>query len=397
MKVSPGAVKQYARQTLKLGRYLRCPGDGRKQPDIPASVLVWAQIVGYLLREASFLAMEQISKCGRGRVLGVARTFGDDALGYFTQRMDPEPTRRALAQMLGQSKRNKAFDNCRFIGLAVDGTGGGRSLKVRCALCRPYYDDEKNVAGYNHHVAAVAVVGHGLTLPLDVEPYGPGDCEYNAGQRLLRRTVQHLGKRFADYVVVDGEFATAPFLHAANDAGLYVVARLKDNLPELLAQARQRFEHMPPHVTFGEGPDFIEMWDADDFDPWETLRWPTVRVFRYRQHKPDGTVIDAYWLTDFPAKRVGAKTLYRFAKNRWEIENQVFNDAKNRYGFEHISHHHANSLLIQWLLIFLALCLERLYRLRYLHRGNHPLLTPIQLLRRLRLSIISLPQTTDTG
>jgi hypothetical protein len=27
------------------------------------------------------------------------------------------------------------------------------------------------------------------------------------------------------------------------------------------------------------------------------------------------------------------------AKSRWEIENQGFNDAKNRYGFEHICHH----------------------------------------------------------
>jgi len=294
MRVCPRAIKHYACRTLKLGRYLRRPGDGRKQPHIPASVLLWAQIVGYLLREVSFLAMEQLSKCGRARALGVARRFGDDALGYFTQRMDCEATRRALSRVLGRSKRNKAFDDCRFIGLAIDGTGGGRSVKAKCPLCRPYcHDDEKGVAGYNHRVVAVAVVGCGLTLPLDAEPYGPGDCEYNAGQRLLRRSVQHLGKRFADYVVVDGEFATAPFLHAAKDVGLYVVARLKDNLPELFAQARQRFEHTQPHATFWDGPDFIEMWDADDFDPWETLRWATVRVFRYRQHKPDGTVTDA--------------------------------------------------------------------------------------------------------
>jgi hypothetical protein len=391
VKVSPQAFKRYACQTLQLARYFRRSGDGRTQPEIPASVLLWAQVLGYLLREASFLAMEQLSKCGVGRALGVARKFGDDALGYFTERLAPEPTRRALGRVLERAKRNKVFDGCRFIGFALDGTGAGRSGKAGCALCHPFYDAEKEIAGYRHALAAIAVVGCGLTLPFDVEPYGPGDCEYNAGRRLLRRALGHLGKRFADYVVVDGEFATAPFLHAANDAGLYVVARLKDNLPELFAQARQRFEHTPPHRIFWDGPDRIEIWDADDFDPWKTLRWPTVRVFRYRQHKPDGTVIDAYWFTDFPTQRVGPKTLYRFAKNRWEVENQVFNDAKNRYGFEHIPHHHANSLVIHWLLIFLALCIERLYRLRYLHRGNHPPLTPMELLRRLRLSIAAPP------
>ena len=73
--------------------------------------------------------------------------------------------------------------------------------------------------------------GTGLPLPVDVEPYGPGDSEYGAGQRLLERAVAAVGPRFADYVVVDGEFATAPFLHCAGDLGLRVVARLKGNLP----------------------------------------------------------------------------------------------------------------------------------------------------------------------
>lgn len=59
----------------------------------------------------------------------------------------------------------------------------------------------------------ISVVGTGLSLPLGVEPYGPGDSEYAAGQRLLRRVIGSAGKRFAQYVVVDGRFATAPFLH----------------------------------------------------------------------------------------------------------------------------------------------------------------------------------------
>jgi hypothetical protein len=59
------------------------------------------------------------------------------------------------------------------------------------------------------------------------------------------------------------------------------------------------------------------------------------------------------------------------AKSRWEIENEGFNEAKSHHGFEHICHHHANSLLLCWLLTFLALTVERLYRLRYLRRGTH--------------------------
>ena len=95
-----------------------------------------------------------------------------------------------------------------------------------------------------------------------------------------------------------------------------------------------------------------------------------MRVLFYRQHKPDGKLVQAYWLTNFPSSTVGSQSLFRMAKSRWEIENQGFNDAKSRHGLEHICHHHANSLLIGWLLTMLALTIERLYRLRYLHRGK---------------------------
>jgi hypothetical protein len=166
-----------------------------------------------------------------------------------------------------------------------------------------------------------------------------------------------------------------------------VVARLKHNLPTLLAAAQARFAGQPPQATLEAHRDRVEVWDADDFDPWAALRWPTVRVLRYRQHKPDGTVVEAYWLTDLPRARVSSRVLYRFAKSRWEIENQGFNDAKTRHGLEHIPHHHANSLLIAWLLTMFALTIERLYRLRYLHRGTHQPATAIEFVRALRLSL----------
>jgi len=98
----------------------------------------------------------------------------------------------------------------------------------------------------------------------------------------------------------------------------------------------------------------------NDFDPWEGLRWQTVRVVRTRQHKRDGTVFEAYWLTDFSKSEAGSQALYHMAKSRWEIENQGFNDGKNRYGMEHICHHQPNSLLVNWLIIALTLTLERL-------------------------------------
>jgi hypothetical protein len=143
---------------------------------------------------------------------------------------------------VGQAKRHKAFDGCRFLGLAVDGTGAGRSHHKGCDLCRPHRNQKGEILGYHHQLVMLSVVG---------------------------------------------------------DLGLRSVARLKNNLPQLLAAAQKRFALQAPHQAFHHGRDRVEIWDADDFDPWDTLHWETVRVVRYRQHKPDGTLYEAYWLTDF--------------------------------------------------------------------------------------------------
>jgi hypothetical protein len=382
-----GRFRRFVFRRLRLEGYLERPGDGRRKPRIAARDLLWALLAGQMLREPSHHAVEALVRSSARRGLGVARDFGDDTLSYFTERLAAAPMRAALAGVVRRAKRNKAFEGARWIGLALDGTGVAAGVAHRCALCHPVVGANGATGGHLHHLSLISVVGAGLSLPFDVEPYGPGDCERHASERLFERALGALGRRFADYVVVDGLYAQAPFLHRIGAYGLRVVVRLKDNLPTLMNAARQRFEDRPPHHTFVIGADRVELWDADDFDPWETLRWETVRVMRYRQIRPDGTVCEAYWLTDWPMTRVGPRALYAMAKSRWEIENQGFNDAKNRHALEHVHHHHPASLRIHWLLVMFALTLERLFRLRYLHRGNHRPPAAIDLVRRFWLGL----------
>jgi hypothetical protein len=153
------------------------------------------------------------------------------------------------------------------VGLALDGTTAGGCREKQCSLCRPFRNAAEQIVGYRHHLVMLSVVGTGLSLPIDVEPYGPGDSEYAAGQRLLRRVMAQLGPRFADYLVVDGGYATAPFLHVAQECHLPVVARLNGNLPELFQAAQKRFSRQPAHFSFRCATDRIEVWDAEDFDP----------------------------------------------------------------------------------------------------------------------------------
>lgn len=363
-------LKRFVQRQLGLDAYLRDAGDGRPRPQIAAGTLLWAVLIAQVARRTSYHSVEELVRSPARARLQVARRFGDDTLGYCTERLDAGKLRGALATAARRAKRNKAFENSRWVGLALDGTGVGHVVHAHCALCHPLRNADDAIIGYLHHFSLASIVGTGLALPVDVEPWGPTDCEYEASQRLLRRVVKALGGRFADYVVGDGLYATAPFLNTATELGLYVVARLKDNLPHLYEAAQRDFRSRPPAHTFMHGADRVELWDAEGFAPWETLSWERVRVLRYRQHTPDGTIVEAYWLTNFPLNRCGSRALFHLAKSRWEIENHGFNDGKTRHGMEHLRHHHANSLLIDWLLIALALLIERLFRLRFLHRGR---------------------------
>ena len=189
---SAGHLQNYARHHLGLKSYFQHPGDGRSQPQIPAETLVWALVIGQILRVSSFCRVEWLVRSPARSGLGVPRPFSDDALAYLTERLDPEITRQALAATLKHAKRNKAFENTWRIGLAVDGTGAGYTAKQPCSLCHPVRDQQGHVCGHLHHFVMITVVGAGVTLPLDVEPYGPGDCEYNAGTRLVQHSVARL-------------------------------------------------------------------------------------------------------------------------------------------------------------------------------------------------------------
>ena len=89
----------------------------------------------------------------------------------------------------------------------------------------------------------------------------------------------------------------------------------------------------PAPTTVEPGHGRVGVRDADDFIAWQEPRWRRVRVLRYRHLRADGQLFDAY-------------------------------------GLAHIPHHHPTSVVIDALLTFLAMCLERLYRLRYLRRGT---------------------------
>lgn len=105
--------------------------------------------------------------------LEVSRRFSDDSQSYCTEKLQTTRLRAAIVGATRRAKRNKAFANSRWAGLALGGTGAGRVTQQGCELCHPLINGENQEIGHLHHFAMVSVEGAGLSLPVNVEPWGP--------------------------------------------------------------------------------------------------------------------------------------------------------------------------------------------------------------------------------
>ena len=104
------SIFHYACFNLALKSFLRHPGDGRMQPQIPASSLSWGLLLGAILRLNSAHRLEWLARTADRKETGLDAGFGDDALAYFTERLDPEVIRHRAAATLKLAKRNKVFE-----------------------------------------------------------------------------------------------------------------------------------------------------------------------------------------------------------------------------------------------------------------------------------------------
>src|SRR3974377_1925800 len=89
----PGKFKRYLLERLHLRGYFQQPGDGRPQPQIPAHLLLWSFVIGTLLRRNAFHALEALAHSAARQNFTIPRQFGDDTLGYFTNRLHHAPLR----------------------------------------------------------------------------------------------------------------------------------------------------------------------------------------------------------------------------------------------------------------------------------------------------------------
>ena len=254
--------------------------DRRRYGYLPAKKIFDAVFFGSACQFGSLHRIE--AECRQGALRHRIGALSEDEIGYVLERQDPTAIFQLGCNIARQLKRNGVFASTWSRGLVVAAVDGIEicSSYVRC--CRRCMERkvEHKVNGelrediqYYHRLCLVSVVSSAFPIPLGIRFPKNGETEVACSLALLQTLVQCLGRRFLDVLVADAIYLQTPFVQAIEKLGLDWVINLKDNQPDLLAEAERVTATQPPRPPAPANP----MNFNSGTHPKSTGPWPTAR------------------------------------------------------------------------------------------------------------------------
>jgi hypothetical protein len=325
----------------------------------------------FAARLPSFNALVQLRRSpALKRLLGARTLPSAKELAIVSESLEAAPLRDSLGFVMRRLRRNKVLRPRHGLMLAaIDGHETHSSYK-RCharSLRREITADGRKVVQYYDRFTVFQIIGEGFYFLLDLEPVLPGEDEVASARRLLARVLANHPRCF-DVLTCDAIYLRPSMVGMLRSAGKHFVAVLKENQPELLEEARALLPAEAP-ATFtlpkapGRSARQVQLRQADGFTTASIdspLRVVHARETGLRHERIAGkrveTPVDThwYWATTMPASLTPARVVFEFGHNRWRIENEGFNELVTHWHSRHVFHHHANSMLVLWLVMFIA-------------------------------------------
>ena len=339
--------------------------DHRRAARIPTRRILRGVAVMFLSRLGSLNALEQ-SRPSRfwNRWLQGALPSAD-TIGRVCARVQDADLRDLHHHLYERLKRMKVLEppSHGLMAAVLDGHESHATFRRHCSGCleRVVHTKQGDRTQYYHRHVTLQVVGRDFYVGLDAEPQKAGEDEVATALRLLDRVLPMYPRAF-DVIVVDGLYADSRMFNYAADHGKDVIAVLKDERRELLADARGLFAGMTPReVKTSRG--VRRYWDAEGFTSWSTVRTP-VRVVRSQETRTvrrqlDGQIetlhSDWIWATTLSSARAPTAAVVEMGHGRWTIENQGFNELVNQWHADHVYKHDPQAMLVFWLLVMACL------------------------------------------
>ncbi len=360
---------------------LAAVGDTRPRPRIPTRVVLQSVLVLFWTRLGSLNALETLApapfwKQWLGREMPSA-----DTLGRVYSRLDAAAVRAAIHHVYERLKRNKALPGIGGLGVAVlDGHESHASYRRCCRGClkRTVQRRDGQQMQYYHRQVTLLLLSDAppgsepLRLLLDAEPQRPGEDEMAAAHRLLARVLETYPRAF-DVVLADALYATAPFINFLLGHGKDAVIVLKDERRNLYQDVQGLWPTTAPQRGDYQGRD-CQWWDHEDLVSWPQVQQP-LRVVRSVESWQQYSQIDSQphphhsewvWVTTLSSLQVRTARVVRLGHQRWNIENQGFNELVNGWHADHVYKHDPAAIENFLLTVFLAFNLFHVFVARNL-------------------------------
>ena len=322
--------------------------DGRQSPRHQGHKIFDAVFLG---AACQFSALHRIeTECKGGALSKRIGSLSEDTMGYALERLDPGAVFALGCDLTRQLKRNGIFRSDWSRGLvvaAIDGMEICSSFFRSCDHCMErkvthMVDGElREELQYYHRICAVTVVSSTFPIPLAIRFQKNGETEVSCSLSLLQDLIDHVGRRFLDLLVADALYLQAPFVGAVEDLGLDWVINLKENQPELLAEAQRLTAEAALHRDSDKQQE-LQLWHAPE------VYWPVadrsvrvVKTVRTQQKKrirvglnEDGRKrsqkeVFVQQTTNFYASNLELGSIppvfvHQLGRSRWIIDAEVF-------------------------------------------------------------------------
>ncbi len=358
--------------------------EGRHSPTHTCQKVFDAAFLGAAMQLPSLHQLE--AECRQGALAKRIGPISEDTIGYALQRQNVEPVFALSCEVAGRLKRNGVLRSEWSRGLtvaAVDGIEICSSLVRCCDLCMEREIQHK-VAGqmqtdiqYYHRMVAVTLVSSPFPVPLGIRFQKNGEAEVPCALELLRDLLHHLGRRFLDVLVGDALYLQAAFVRSVEALGLDWVINLKQNQPDLLAEA-ERFTTGPPASIEIKTDEEVRLWHLPEVD------WPvadrlvrivkTVRIQKSqrivvhktgaKKEKRKTAVVGEstnFYATNFELGSIPADFIHRLGRSRWRIDTEVFQTITTDCHLKQPSVHQSTALVLLTMIRVLAYTLSLVF------------------------------------
>lgn len=303
-----------------------------------------------------------------------------DTINDFLEVLPPQELDGIKTEMLRKLIRTKDFYPARLPGgqwiVILDGTGLYHFEERHCDNClvKELKDKDGNKKKvYSHHVLeAKLVLADNVVISLgtefienETEKVSKQDCELNAAKRLMKRIKKEF-PRLRLCILGDSLYAVEPIIEICKGYHWNYILNCKEGRQKTLTQD---YAYVLDSGEHGEKKGLLgdEKGRARYVNHVEELTGKgfTANLFEYeyvKKEKGKEITVHFLWITDIGLNDRNIEAMVEYARKRWKIENEGFNNQKNGiYRIEHLNSHNPNAMKNHYLLTQIADILMQLY------------------------------------